>query len=252
MFGKIILLPKCVNCDMSNLDNFILQEVIDDLININQSLVSPLLKLQYFARLTKNDELLNFTEREINGYRLVRADVPKYRRRVGRIHGKLSDDYNNMESHILPIEYIDEPFQEVFRYLIVPEGISTIELWAKSYENGNNTDDLIFIHPLKTRSILQTAFNKRFVNAGTLISSYISTSSVFNAEILNSVRTSLLALVMDIGEKFGFNILINSFKKDLSSNNQYIKTFIQSNFETNISTSGNDNLINTGNDSELK
>ncbi len=44
---------------MSTPNTFVLQEVIDELVNTDKSLVSALMKLKYFALLIKNDNLLN-------------------------------------------------------------------------------------------------------------------------------------------------------------------------------------------------
>ena len=43
---------------------FPLQEVIDDLVNTDKSLTSALMKLNYFGRLIKNDELIHYTNNE--------------------------------------------------------------------------------------------------------------------------------------------------------------------------------------------
>ena len=45
---------------------FLLQEVIDDLVNTEKSLSSPLMKLNYFGRLVKNQELIDYTQNELN------------------------------------------------------------------------------------------------------------------------------------------------------------------------------------------
>lgn len=58
--------------------NFIIEEVITDLVNNNTSLVAPLLKLQYFAELTENNELLEFVLSELNGYK-TKGHTPDYR-----------------------------------------------------------------------------------------------------------------------------------------------------------------------------
>lgn len=48
---------------------FLLQEVIDDLVNTDKSLSAALMKLNYFGKLIKNQELVEYTQSELNGYR---------------------------------------------------------------------------------------------------------------------------------------------------------------------------------------
>jgi len=48
---------------------FLLQEVVDDLVNNDKSLSAPLMKLNYFGRLIKNQEIIDYTKNELNGYR---------------------------------------------------------------------------------------------------------------------------------------------------------------------------------------
>ena len=60
-------------------ENFILEEIIADLVDSDKSLVGPLMKLQYFAKRTKNDELLQYVLAELNGYK-AKSDLPDYRK----------------------------------------------------------------------------------------------------------------------------------------------------------------------------
>ena len=58
---------------------FLLQQVIDDLVNTDKSLSAPLIKLNYFSRLIKNQELIDYTQNELNGYKEKEA-IPAYRK----------------------------------------------------------------------------------------------------------------------------------------------------------------------------
>ena len=64
---------------------FLLQEVIDDLVNTDKSLSAPLMKLNYFGKLVKNQELVEYTTSELNGYKEQEENVPPYRRTIGAL-----------------------------------------------------------------------------------------------------------------------------------------------------------------------
>jgi hypothetical protein len=48
-----------------NKKTFLLQEVIDNLVNTDKSLVSSLMRLNYFGRFIKNHELIEYSTNEI-------------------------------------------------------------------------------------------------------------------------------------------------------------------------------------------
>ncbi len=68
---------------------FLLQEVIDDLVNVDRSLSSALIRLNYFGKLIKNDELINYTQKNLDrikgynsvnlrlGYQMIEIRSPK-------------------------------------------------------------------------------------------------------------------------------------------------------------------------------
>jgi hypothetical protein len=61
----------------------LLQEIIADLTDPEKSLVSPLMKLNHFAKRIKNDIAINFTSRELEGYLGVEdEEIPAYRKTI--------------------------------------------------------------------------------------------------------------------------------------------------------------------------
>ncbi len=49
-------------------NTFVINDVINDLVDAEKSLINPLMKLNYFGRFTKNKELTEYTLKEIKGY----------------------------------------------------------------------------------------------------------------------------------------------------------------------------------------
>ena len=59
--------------------------------------------------------------------------------------------------------------------------------------------------------------------------------------------TKLLDFVMEIGEKFGMNVEVNTFKKSTDTNNKIINNIMN----TTIYNNGDGNFTNTGNSNSI-
>ncbi|WP_158797522.1 hypothetical protein [Pedobacter sp. L105] len=230
---------------MSENHTFVLQQVIDDLLNCNNSLESPLLKLNYFARLIKNEELIQYTNLEINGYK--GTELPSYRKTVATLNVKLQA-WHNFHVKELPISMLDKPLIEKLSFFDIHDGIKVLENTAlKAHKNESPL--LISELPMELLAFLQPAAAKLYKTDVELqvISAWISANSNIIIQILSTVRSKLLAFTMEIADHFGYNIEISSFKKQEISNNNTINNFIR----TEIINNGNGNINNTGDDTNL-
>lgn len=95
-------------------DTFLLQEVIDDLVNTEKSLSSPLIKLNYFAKLIKNQKLIDYTENELQGYNANPELIPEYRRALGTLIVDLQTQFEKYLGNQLPISMIDDRYRSNF------------------------------------------------------------------------------------------------------------------------------------------
>ncbi|MCJ7932506.1 MAG: hypothetical protein MUW56_02430 [Chryseobacterium sp.] len=232
---------------MDNTNNFILQEVINDLVDSKTSLISPLMKLNYFGRLIKNQELIDFTSKEIKGYS-SRDDFPEYRmasqRLIANVRGFMIEQ--DME---VPISMLEEPFDIGLQKMYVFDGIETIEKMAKEMLEDRSKNEIYRPIPMEMLPPIQTVIEK-IVRTNSKIyiqhAKTVSNSHIF-LEIQSHIRTKLLELVMEIGEKFGYNILIESFKLNSLENNQIINNIMN----TTINNSGDGNILNTGDNNNI-
>lgn len=230
-----------------NENNFILQEVIDELVNSNKSLSGPLMKLNYFGRLIKNKELINYTSKEIKGYD-HNDEIPEYRKTRPRLESYVKNSFFDQSVEI-PVSMLEEPFNKGLEFLCIYDGISIIENMENELRNSNGAKKEFYRPiPLEMLHPIQDVVDKLFPKYGKL---YVqSAQTIGNANIFleanAAVREKLLELVMDIGEKFGFNIEINSFKKNNEENNKTIN-----NIMNNIFNSGDGNVINTGENNQI-
>lgn len=226
---------------------FVLQEVIDDLVNTDKSLSSPLMKLNYFGRLTKNEELVQYTTKELNGYNFE-DNVPEYRKTFGTL-------MIDMQAHIhrhsgqLPASMIDEDYRALFEYISVLEGIAAVEKLAKSSGNGESDGYFGRQIPMEFLHILQEPARKLYrsdVKVNVVSARLIGNSNLV-VEIPNAIRVKLLDFVTSIAESFGYDIEIDSFNSRREVNNQ---TIIHQ-MSTTITNSGDGNVINTGNQNQI-
>lgn len=227
---------------------FLLQEVIDDLVNTDKSLSAPLMKLNYFGRLIKNQELIDYTQSELNGYR-DKDTVPQYRRTIGTLYIDMQA-YLNRHSGQLPVSMLDEPYREAFRYVYVREGIAAIEKLAKESESGDAEGQIMTPLPLEMLHILQEPARRLYKSDVRLdvVGARLAGNASIVVEIPNAIRTKLLDFVMSIADTFGYDIEIESFRKKAETNNQ---TIIHQ-MSTTINTSGDGNVINTGNKNQIE
>lgn len=226
---------------------FLLQEIVDNLINTKESLSEALIKLNYFGRLTKNTELINYTNNELNGYR-DKDLIPNYRKTIATLYIYMQNR-SNTQREILPISMLKEPYRSSLQYFSVTDGISVIEKMAREAEQKNSENEITKILPLELLPILQEPAKKLYKSNVhfDVVKARINGNPNIFFQIPNAVRTKLIDLVTSIGETFGYNIEIESFNNKRDTNNQ----IIINQMNTIINNSGDGNTINTGNENSI-
>jgi hypothetical protein len=230
---------------------FLLQEVIDDLVNTDKSLSASLMKLNYFGRLVKNQELIDYTQNELNGYRNSNKNenIPHYRRTIGTLYIDMQM-YVHRQSGQLPISMIEEPYRNSFKYVYVTEGIAAIEKLARESESSDSGGQIATPLPMEMLFILQEPARKLYKSHVRIdvVGARLAGNASIVVEIPNAIRTKLLDFVMSIAESFGYDIEIESFNKKADINNQTIINQMN----TTINNSGDGNVINTGNENQIE
>lgn len=228
---------------MSN-HNFLLQEVIDELINTDKSLQGPLMKLNYFGRLTKNQKFINFTTNEMKGYE-ADVEVPEYRKTIAKLMVTAQSYFIDSTEVEIPISAIKE-MRKNFTYLDIRDGIATVEKMARDMvEKGNK--EFYKSMPLEILNLIQPILRQIYkanppLNATS--SRLIGNGNIF-LDIPSSIRTTLLELVMTVADEFGYNVEINEF------NTTKINNTINNYMSTHITNTGDGNIINTGNENKI-
>lgn len=226
-------------------ENFILEEVIADLVDSNKSLVGPLMKLQYFARRTKNEELLQFVLAELNGYKSHR-NLPDYRVSAALLQVDIrfgEVDHPNLE---LPVDMLDEKHRDALRKFTITDSVSVLEHMVSNKADAKaNGQYLIYNFPLTFIHLFQDAAAKLYMSPyylAEVVGGRLLGNSNIMPTALTAIRSRLLSFCMDVGEEFGYNIAIESFNKSQSTNNEKIIHLMS----TVINTHGDGNVVNTG------
>ncbi|TCC98506.1 AbiTii domain-containing protein [Pedobacter hiemivivus] len=231
---------------MSSNHIFFLQEVINDLIKTDGSIEPALFKLNYFARLIKNQELLDYTDAEINGYK--GKEPPGYRKAIATLTVTLqSGAYSQIKE--VPISMLEEPFNTHFLYQGVYEGIKVIEsMGLKSHKNDS---PLIRVDlPLEMIPYIQPAALKLYRSNISIqvVGAMITANANIIIQIPSTVKSKLLAFCMELADHFGYDIEIKSFNEKQTVNNHFVTNYIKN----EITNNGDGNVNNTGNDSNLE
>jgi len=228
---------------MSQPNTFILQEVINDLIDTDKSLTAPLMKLNYFGRLTNNEALIQFTQNELNGYKGEEGDIPDYRKSLAKLTVSTQAHVHRHDVE-LPISMLDEPFREALKYISIREGIGTIEKMALGFDGSSDKKEIGRPVPMEMLPYIQPSVRKLYKSDARIdaIGAKVTGNGYIVISILSNVRERLLAFVMEMAKEFGYDIAIDSFNKQQEKNNQ---TIIHQ-MNTTINNTGDGNVVNTG------
>jgi hypothetical protein len=230
---------------MADSANFLLREILDELLETSNSLVGCLFKLKYFGISTNNEQLIDYTNKELNGYK--RADaIPEYRQVPAEIRVDLQVGYNTLHNKIVPVHFLEPPYNEMLKNIPIHDSIDTLERIDLETKDLVRSADEYMYKPLSyvvypflqkaTSMLYHTDFPAQVVDA----------RSAFNKARINSilreVRGKLIDFTVDVGRTFGYDIHLATFKKNQNENNQTIINIMNN----NISNQGDANVVNTG------
>lgn len=232
---------------MEKVVSFVLKEVIDDLVNNKETLVTSLTKLAYFGRLIKNQELIDYTSRELTGYP-KKPISPDYRRQLGKIIVTI-ENHDGKYIKEIPGSMFDSVLPCELKYVDIKEEIEIVELWAKqAKEYDNDNENLGREFPMELLPIIRPVVNKLYPFSRNMYVTkmFIKTSPTLSIKIINYVRLNLLDMAYRIADGFGDTIMINSFKPDqkLSTQLTTIMKQIVNHGDGNITSMGDNSPIN--------
>lgn len=213
----------------------LINTIINELIDAEKSLSNPLLKTAFLAHKIKNVQLSEWVNSELKGYN-DETTLPPYRKIKANIRGTFINVNIKYTNQPVPLSGFDPEMEQQLRQLNFFQSITTLE---QMKENSSKT---ILAHPFSAEMV--GIIGKNWIEYGNPYLQLISCEKYIDGtasnEIVARVRASLLEFMFKIDTEFGDITKI----EDLQKNGKEIKQIMS---QTIITTTGDGNVINTGN-----
>ncbi|SHF03410.1 hypothetical protein SAMN05444278_1231 [Psychroflexus salarius] len=224
-----------------------IDKIIDELSDSNQSLVNPLLKTKVIATRIGNIELLNWINKELNGYNSIQSnsDLPDYRNAKANSSCTLKVGYGIQENTPVPIAYLkDEGLRDFFIKFPLVDGVQTLE----TYTTNPKGDTLGKNLSVDFWKMVTSEFRKTGVNI-TVTNISVTTSISSITQTLSEIRSKFLDLMLAVETEFpNISDISSSTKEQKNELSDKITLILK---QVNITNSGDGSSINTGNDNAL-
>ncbi len=218
----------------------LLSDIINELIDTDKTIGSPMLKTKVLAVRIQNQELLNWVNNELKGYDLSQ-DLPQYRIYKCHVTGTFTN--GSMKYTEVPIATKGLP-QGILRnldFMRFEQSITTLERHLDKNTSGSLDQKL----PAELNSTIEENIREMGNPFYHLVSARKTLSISAVNEIVSVVRNKLLDFVLKLDEEFGNITEIN----DLKSKSKQIQSMVHN---TIITSSGEGNIINTGENARIK
>jgi hypothetical protein len=211
----------------------LINDIINELIDTEKSISSPLLKTKVLASRLQNETLLKWVSNELKGYENS-DELPIYRKYKGNIVGTFINGNQTYNDQPVPILGIDKKFQNILTDMNFFDSISSLEKLKQ--EDGGM---LGYIFPAEVTGLIEENWRKMGNPRLHLVNCKRRLSSSVIEEILASVRNSLLDFMLKIDAEFGNITEI----EELKTKKEAISTIMN---QTIINNTGDGNVLNTG------
>jgi hypothetical protein len=212
----------------------VIDEIISELANTNNSLNPALFKALVLARQIHNSEFEMWANSELNGY-TDKNILPSYRKIKATIRGtfiNLNVKYNNSQ---VPLLDFDSETETALTTMFLYQSVSTLE------KIRDTADKSLLIQPFPPQIV--SVIENNWKAAGNpflqLVQCQQSVNALVTNEIISQVRTKLFDFLIKYNQNKGISTDISIIKKK--------EEIIQYMSQTIITTTGDGNVINTGN-----
>ncbi len=113
----------------------LIQDIINQLIDTEKSITSPLLKTKVLASRLQNDTLFNWVTKELIGYDNS-DEIPDYRKYLGSITGTYINGNMQYNDQPVPTVGLKKEFENVIRSMNFNQSISTLETLQSDKKSG--------------------------------------------------------------------------------------------------------------------
>lgn len=220
----------------------LISDIVNDLVDVNKPLTSPLLKTKVLATRIKNNELLNWVNNELNGYQ-SRSVVPEYRVYSGDVIANFIVGNRQVSNMALPTSSLPKDVEEAFISMNFTESVEALKALKDQIKSGKSGKVETAFSAEKI-GYLQFNLNRNGNPDLQILSAKKWTASTNIVVILAIIRSKLLDFMLKIEEEFEHISEI----KQLQNENKTITSIMN---HTIINT-GNANVVNTGDNATVK
>jgi len=222
----------------------VLTEIVNLLADEKGSLTNGLYKLKLLASRIKNGELLNWINKELNGYEDDK-ELPKYRISSGLLKGSFTNGYYNQVNQSIPTFNFPSELIDFFSNYKIYQNISIVEDYANKAE-----DSLPMAIPAELSAFMMKFIQEYNPTARgySIYNVHLLVSTKAYKNILMNVRNYALDLALTLESELGYEIEIEEIIKQKEETNQLIHNYMTQN---NITNFGDGNLVNTGDNNTI-
>lgn len=217
----------------------LINDIINELIDSDKSISSPLLKTKVLASRLQNEPLLNWVSNELKGYDNMES-IPDYRKYQANITGTYINGTMQYNDQPVPTIGLDKELEEAIHAMFFAQSVSALE--TLTGENKSGVLEQVF--PAELTGLIQQNWRKMKNPYLQLVNCKKSISVNAVVEILSFVRNNLLDFMLKIDSEFGNITEI----EELKTKQEQITTIMS---QTIINASGDGNVVNTGNKAKI-
>ena len=218
----------------------LISDIINELVDSEKSISSPLLKTKVLASRLQNLELLSWVNNELGNY-ADSMNLPEYRKFGCHINGVHINGNTKYTNQPVLVGGLGEEIEKNLTTMEFFQSIFTLENMLT--KNGSGTLELAL--SAETTNIIQNNIR----GMGNPYYQLLSAKKVIGisvvSEMLSTIRNKLLDFMLKLDEEFGNLTEIEELK---TKQNEILNIMSQ----TIIHTSGDGNVVNTGDNSKLK
>ncbi|MFY0482436.1 hypothetical protein ACI6PS_07495 [Flavobacterium sp. PLA-1-15] len=215
--------------------------IINELTDTESSLASSLLKIKVLGVRLNNQELVNWTNNEIEGY-TDGSPLPIYRKYSCNVVGNIQNGNWNLTNHFLPLDGFDSDLKEKIETFELYHSLSGMEKLLAD----KSTDRLYNSLPLQLHQYFSRQLQKNGNHNAHVYEAWRELGKGGLEQAISIIRNKALDLMLMLEQEFGYEI---EYDKLISSKTEANKIIY--NVLNNIYTLGSQNIINTGNNSNL-
>lgn len=214
-------------------------EIIKELVVPDKSISSPLLKTKVLANKFDNDDLINWVNKELVGYR-VEDNIPDYRVYICNLEGDYINGNMYYKNQTLSTVGLDSKLVEYLSRIEFNQSISSLESMIKECKS----EKLIVKLSAEIKNTIANNIRSMGNPYFNLINVHQITTITFVNEIISNVRNKLLDFMLKVENEFGSITKI----EDLTNKSKEIQTIMN---HTIINNTGDGNVVNTGDESSI-